>query len=281
MSNINDIKYKGDSYSKYRPRYSTKLFETIYNFHEQNNGEFILAADIGTGTGQVAVELSNKFKNIYGIDNSEEMINNAIQKDNIIYKLSNAEKLPFESNSVDMITVATAFHYFNHDEFLNETKRILKKSGTFAIFGYYFPEIKNVKNNIEVNEILNKLIKEVLEINLNEKAKYIKNLYRDINFPFEKVEKYITPKNRDITNISNEIQGSFMEMDMTIDNFNKYIKTASGYVNYIENNKNNNLLIDPVDDSINKIMKITGLCEKDFITVEWPFVLVLAKNDNE
>lgn len=66
---------------------------------------------------------------------------------------------------------------------------------------------------------------------------------------------------------------------MTIDNFNKYIKTASGYVNYIENNKNNNLLIDPVDDSINKIMKITGLCENDIINVEWPFILVLIKND--
>lgn len=279
MSEINKINYEGDLYSKYRPSYSTKLFETIYNFHEQNNGEFNLAVDIGTGTGQVAVELSNKFKKIYGIDNLEEMINNAIKKDNIIYKLSSAENLPFENNSVDMITVATAFHYFNHDEFFNEAKRILKENGTLAIFGYYFPEIKNIKNKIEVNKVLNKLISDILEINLNEKAKYIKNLYRDINFPFKKVEKYITPKNKDITNISNETQGSFLEMDITIDNFNKYIKTASGYVNYIEKNKNNALLVDPVDDAINKIMEIAGLCENDIITAEWPFVLVLIKND--
>lgn len=280
MFEINKINYEGDLYSKYRPNYSTKLFETIYNFHKQNNGEFNLTVDVGTGTGQVAVELSNKFEKVYGIDYLEEMINNAIQKDNIIYKIGSAENLPFKNNSVDMITVATAFHYFDHDVFFNESKRILKENGTLAIFGYYFPEIKNIKNNnIEVNKILNKLIVDILELNLNEKAKYIKNLYRNIEFPFKKVEKYITPKDKDITNISNVTQGSFLEMDMTIYNFNKYLKTASSYVNYIEKNKNNCLLIDPVDDAINKIMEITELCENEVITVEWPFILVLAKND--
>lgn len=36
----------------------------------------------------------------------------SIKKDNITYKISNAENIPFEDNSIDIITVGTPFHSF-------------------------------------------------------------------------------------------------------------------------------------------------------------------------
>jgi ubiquinone/menaquinone biosynthesis C-methylase UbiE len=71
------------------------------------------------------------------------MLEAAVQKPNIDYQVCSAEKLPFEDKSIDVITSAQAFHWFKHDEFFKEAKRILKPNGTIAILGYAFARIKD------------------------------------------------------------------------------------------------------------------------------------------
>lgn len=44
-----------------------------------------------------------------------------------------AEDIPLESGSVDGVTVAQAFHWFEHDEALREIARVLKPKGRLAI----------------------------------------------------------------------------------------------------------------------------------------------------
>jgi trans-aconitate 3-methyltransferase len=71
------------------------------------------------------------------------MLEAAVQKHNIDYQACSAEKLPFEDSSIDVITSAQAFHWFKHDEFFKEAKRVLKPNGTIAILGYAFARIKD------------------------------------------------------------------------------------------------------------------------------------------
>lgn len=51
----------------------------------------------------------------------------------IKYQLGNAEETNLQNNSVDLITVASALHWLDHDKFFKECDRILKPGGTLAV----------------------------------------------------------------------------------------------------------------------------------------------------
>src|SRR5437016_4267876 len=93
-------------YASFRPESPPELFDFIY---KHVNG-FDAAWDCGTGNGQVAAKLAEKFKTVYGTDISNEQLDHAIKKDNIIYRHERAEQTTLASNSVDLITVAQAIH---------------------------------------------------------------------------------------------------------------------------------------------------------------------------
>ncbi|ORZ18779.1 S-adenosyl-L-methionine-dependent methyltransferase [Absidia repens] len=271
------VNYEGDNYSKFRPTYSDRLYSLIYQFHK---GSFDQALDIGTGTGQGAIELSNRFKHVYGVDRLSEMINNAIQKENVTYNVGSAEFLDFPDHSMDLMTVATAFHWFDQAKFFDQVHRVLKPDGTLAVWGYYFPMIKN---NDKANEILAEITRMdgALQRYSDPNVKYVINMYRDFTFPFKTVDYYISPSSQDTTGISKPCGGSLMEKTMSLVAFEKYIKTASAYVNYKKDyEKGAGGNVDIVEECIEKIAKVMQAEDKEKTTVdlEWPLVLVLCRN---
>jgi SAM-dependent methyltransferase len=82
---------------------------------------------------------------IIGIDVSANQIAHAIPKDNIEYRCNTGEDLSFlQSNSVDLITIATTFHWLDVEVFFEEAKRILKSdTGVLAIWTYTFGTLDN------------------------------------------------------------------------------------------------------------------------------------------
>ncbi|KAI7904036.1 S-adenosyl-L-methionine-dependent methyltransferase [Cokeromyces recurvatus] len=272
----NKVTYSGSTYSKFRPSYSDEIYSLIYKFHEEHNNEYDTVIDVGTGTGQVAVELSKKFKQVYGIDALSEQIKNATPRENITYQVGPAEDLSqFENSSVDMITVGTAFHWFDHSQFFKEAKRVLKReTGTLAIFGYFYPVIKDEP---KANELIKALHTGPFDKYSNQNIRFIRNMYRDIVFPFTEQVWYITPKTEDTTNISHAIQGSLMKASMSLEHFRHYMKTSSAYFNYIKENPDKE---DPIDKLMNDILSTTDIKDlEQVVKLEWPTVLVLAKND--
>ncbi|KAI8098859.1 S-adenosyl-L-methionine-dependent methyltransferase [Halteromyces radiatus] len=271
----NKVNYEGNSYSKFRPTYSDRLYSLIYDFHQ---GKYDKALDVGTGTGQGAIALSNRFKQVYGVDRLQEMINNATPKDNVTYSVGSAEWLDFDDHSLDMITVATAFHWFDHPSFFQQVKRVLKPGGTLAVWGYYLPIIKN-------HEAATQIIKRIFAMDgpiqtySDPNIKYIINMYRDIPFPFSTVDYYISPSSEDITGISKPC-GSLMEKTMSLADFGNFLKTASSYVNY-KKDHHGNIGPDPVDDAIENIADLLQTTDKEntLIDLEWACVLVLARDD--
>ncbi|KAJ1730814.1 trans-aconitate methyltransferase 1 [Coemansia sp. Benny D160-2] len=134
--------YESTNYQDNRPSYKPSLVDAIVAFHKESNpgAQTELAVDIATGTGILARDLPRYFSKVIGTDISNDMLEKARSKggsDRIQYVQSPAEKLSFlKDNSVDVITVATGAHWFNIPEFLAEAKRVLKPTGTLAIFGY-------------------------------------------------------------------------------------------------------------------------------------------------
>ncbi|KAJ2502523.1 trans-aconitate methyltransferase 1 [Coemansia sp. RSA 1972] len=134
--------YKATAYQAKRPRYRSSLVDTILAYHQHNNPVAVteLGLDVATGTGIFARQLAPHFTKVVGTDISNSMLQTAREaaSDNSIeYVEAPSENLSFLSDhSVDVITVATGAHWFNPDEFASEARRILKPSGTLAIFGY-------------------------------------------------------------------------------------------------------------------------------------------------
>ncbi|KAJ2809439.1 trans-aconitate methyltransferase 1 [Coemansia guatemalensis] len=134
--------YNASDYQENRPRYNPSLIDTVLALHRKNNpdADTDLAVDIATGTGIFARQLSSHFKRVVGTDISAEMLQSARDSttdSSIEYIATPSEDLSvLETGSVDVMTVATAAHWFDIEAFIKEAKRVLKPSGTLAIFGY-------------------------------------------------------------------------------------------------------------------------------------------------
>jgi len=98
--------------------------------------------DIATGTGDLAINLTKtKASKIIGLDISEGMLDvgrkkiEKLQLGNIIeMKLGDSEKIPFNDNSFDAITVAFGVRNFEDlEKGLSEIYRVLKTGGTFVV----------------------------------------------------------------------------------------------------------------------------------------------------
>ena len=105
--------------------------------------------DIATGTGDVIIKICSKNKDINGIgfDCSQNMLEMAKNKSkkkkiaNLKYIHGYAEKLPFESNSIDIITISFGIRNFsNYEDALKEINRVLKPNGTLAILEFCRPK---------------------------------------------------------------------------------------------------------------------------------------------
>lgn len=123
-----------DNYVKYRPHYPAQVLEFLLK--ESIVSEASVIADIGSGTGISAELFLKQGIKVFGIEPNEPMREAAelILKNYSDQKLfvsvnARAEKTGLESNSVDVVICAQAFHWFNNDAFKNECKRILKPNG--------------------------------------------------------------------------------------------------------------------------------------------------------
>src|SRR5258706_5142103 len=118
-------------YAAFRPTFPEELYDFV--FSQVKN--FDAAWDAGTGNGQVARDLSKKFKNVFATDISQKQIENAARAENICYSLA-GETTSFPENSLDLICVAQAIHWFDRDKFYADVTRVAKSKATIAVWGY-------------------------------------------------------------------------------------------------------------------------------------------------
>jgi ubiquinone/menaquinone biosynthesis C-methylase UbiE len=94
------------------------------------------AWDCATGNGQAAVELAEVFDRVIATDASVKQVANAERQSGLEYRVATAEASGLESESVDLITVAQALHWFDLEQLYAETKRVLKPRGVLAAWAY-------------------------------------------------------------------------------------------------------------------------------------------------
>ncbi|KAG9271198.1 putative methyltransferase DDB-G0268948 [Astyanax mexicanus] len=127
-------------YQKYRMVPPDEVKELILQYLDKKKGPpFELVVDLGCGTGQNTRLLSPHFQKVVGIDISESQLEEARAVPgftNLSYRTGTAEQLPFPDGSVDLLTAASAAHWFDPQGFLKEASRVLKPHGCMALLGY-------------------------------------------------------------------------------------------------------------------------------------------------
>lgn len=237
-----------DDYSLYRPRYPNELFSylsSVTQDHEQ-------AWDCATGNGQSAIELSKHYSNVIGTDASKNQIESAIQNDGVSYRIEKAEETSFDNNSIDLITVAQALHWFKIDVFALEVSRVLKPNGVLAIWTYNLLSI-----NPNINKVINRLYSDVLDSYWPPERTIVEYGYRDIKFPLQEV---ISPP-------------FTMKSEWDLSQLIGYLCTWSAVRKYEEKEG-----VNPVENLFEELSNLWGDPERKLL-VEWPLIVKIWLKD--
>jgi demethylmenaquinone methyltransferase/2-methoxy-6-polyprenyl-1,4-benzoquinol methylase len=103
--------------------------------------------DVACGTGDMVLELQKHGCTVTGVDLSEEMLAIAKRKvENGMWKVADAEHLPFPDDSFDAVTCAFGVRNFVHlEQGLKEMLRVLKPGGRMVILELATPDSKLIR----------------------------------------------------------------------------------------------------------------------------------------
>ncbi len=93
--------------------------------------------DIASGEGYGSNLIKEVAAKVYGVDISEEAVFHAQKKynrENLEFKIGSTSKIPLDDSSVEVvISFETLEHHDEHNEMMNEIKRVLKPGGILLI----------------------------------------------------------------------------------------------------------------------------------------------------
>jgi SAM-dependent methyltransferase len=178
MSFKDHFSKQAKDYAKFRPRYPHELFEYLGTLAPSRQ----LAWDCGTGNGQAAVGLASVFDRIIATDASEKQIANAQPHARVEYRVAPAENSGIKSETVDLIMVAQALHWFDLDRFYAEARRVLKPNGVFAASAYNLLQIEPA-----IDEVVNRYYYEVVGPFWPPERKLVEE-FAALSFPFHELE---------------------------------------------------------------------------------------------
>jgi len=165
MKNTERFSDRVSNYVEYRPSYPTALIDTLISecgLHSES-----VIADIGSGTGKFTELLLNKDLPVIGVEPNKEMREAAetlfdgnVHFDSVDGDCSNTS---LQDNSIDLITAAQAFHWFDPVETKQEFQRILKAESSIALIWNQRDIATDFQNDYD--QMLNKHCPEYSKLN--------------------------------------------------------------------------------------------------------------------
>lgn len=119
-------------YAAYRP----SLHLQILNESLDQGEDYALGLDIGCGTGQSSIALTNFCTKVIGIEPSEEMLAKAITHPDITYRHYDTKRIDFSDDYFDLITFAGSLYYAKSQSLLDEVIRVSKPGAKIIIYDF-------------------------------------------------------------------------------------------------------------------------------------------------
>lgn len=120
------------AYAAARPTYPEALFDWLATLAPRE----ATVLDCGCGNGQASVALAGRFARVIATDPSPQQVANATPHARVAYRVAPAEASGLPGASVALVTAAQAVHWFDHDRFAAECRRVLVPGGAVAVWCY-------------------------------------------------------------------------------------------------------------------------------------------------
>lgn len=237
---------QSNAYVKYRPTYPQELYSYLASLTLNHE----LAWDCGTGNGQAALGLTDYYAQIYANDASENQIANAVHHEQINYHLARVEETALKDQSVDLITIGLALHWFNLELFYAEVNRVLKPEGVIAAWTYRLPTISS-----KIDPIIRQFHDDVVDDYWHEENRLVDQGYATIPFPFQEINP---PKLE-------------MSKNWSLDELLGLVGSWSAVQRYIQENKK-----DPVQLLEDELVSVWGNREEKK-EMNWELILKIGK----
>lgn len=179
MSYQDQFSRQAPAYARYRPGYPAALFDWLASIAP--GGE--RAWDCGTGSGQAAIGLAERFAEVIATDASAEQIGHAVPHEHLLYRVAPAEHSGIPDATVDLVTVAQAVHWFDFDRFYAEVERVLRPNGVIAVWSYHLSQ-----SDPSIDALLHRFYFEILGPYWSPRIALVNDLYRTLPFPFEEID---------------------------------------------------------------------------------------------
>jgi ubiquinone/menaquinone biosynthesis C-methylase UbiE len=127
--------HASSDYAAHRPRYPSAFFEYVASVAPAHDAIW----DVGTGSGQGAIELAAHFSHVHATDASANQIASAQAHDRVTYTVALAEDSRLPDTCVDAITVCQALHWFDLPRFTEEAKRVARPGVPLVACTYAMP----------------------------------------------------------------------------------------------------------------------------------------------
>ncbi|MBL8700448.1 MAG: class I SAM-dependent methyltransferase [Alphaproteobacteria bacterium] len=122
------------NYSKYRPAYAPSVVPALLGLMDKPPAA-IEAADVGAGTGIWTRMLATLVRHVTAVEPNDDMRGHGIRdcaRHRVSYREGSAEATGLETSSVDLVSMASSFHWADFERATREFHRLLRPGGRFV-----------------------------------------------------------------------------------------------------------------------------------------------------
>lgn len=191
-----------DRYATFRPTYPGPFIECLARAAPDRQ----LAWDCGAGNGQASVLLAAHFDRVVATDASAEQIAHAAVHPRVEYRVARECQSGLQPESAALVTVAQAYHWFDHAAFATEVQRVLQPGGVLAVWCYQILRITPA-----IDAVLDDFYERRVGAYWPPERRQVETGYRDLPFPFAEFD----------------LGPWWIRADLTLDAFLGYVGTWS------------------------------------------------------
>ena len=170
---------QASDYARFRPTYPPELFAWLAARAPARR----LAINVGAGNGQAAVAIAAHFERVIAVEPSDAQLGrrDADRQRRIPARLGRGDRRrrrvrrPRDSS-------AQAFHWFKHDAFFAEVRRVLQPGGCVAVWSYGLAHITP-----EVDAAVLTYYRDLLGPYWEMERRLVEEGYGSVRFPFDEI----------------------------------------------------------------------------------------------
>ena len=164
------------AYAEFRPTYPDELLDYVASLCARR--EF--AWDCACGSGQATLALAERFDRVFATDASAKQIEAAAAHPRVWYRVRPAEDCGLEDESVDLVAVAQAAHWFDLSRFYAEVRRVLRRGGVLALWSYGPVHVESQ----DVDRLIQRFYNDTVGPFWPPERRLVDEGYRELAFPY-------------------------------------------------------------------------------------------------